>query len=107
MFGCLLDLHEFRREDAHGAIVGGEGLVELGHAAADARPAFDQKDLGPGLGQVERGLDTRDPAADDEGSLVHGQAPILAAARACFRRVAATILAIISVPAFRRWSVFR
>ena len=68
----LADLDELWRKNAHGTIIGREGLVELGHAAADAGPALHEEDLGPGLRQVERGLDARDASADDKGSLEHG-----------------------------------
>src|SRR5208337_3318169 len=94
--GMSAYLHELRRKDAHCAVVGGESLVELGHSASDARLALDQENLGPGLGKVERGLDARDAAADDNRPFQQGDTPILAAVRACLRRVAATIFAIIS-----------
>jgi hypothetical protein len=31
------DLDQFGRDDSHGTIVGGEGLVQLGHDPADGR----------------------------------------------------------------------
>ena len=31
------DLDQFGRKDSHGAVIGGEGLVELGHVAANGR----------------------------------------------------------------------
>ena len=34
------DLDQFGRDDSHGAIVGGEGLVQLGHDAADGWALF-------------------------------------------------------------------
>ena len=56
-------LDQLGREDAHGAVAGGEGLVELGHAAADGRRRLDQIDLEAGLGQVQRRLDAGDAGA--------------------------------------------
>ena len=32
--------HQFGRDDAHGAVIGGEGLVQLGHDPADGRLLF-------------------------------------------------------------------
>ena len=57
-------LHQLGRDDAHGAVVGGEGLVQLGHHAADGRLALHQVDLITAIGQVQRGLDAGDTAAD-------------------------------------------
>jgi hypothetical protein len=35
--GMPADLDQFRRDDSHGALVGGEGLVELGHDPTNGR----------------------------------------------------------------------
>ena len=35
--GMPADLDQFGREDSHGAVIGGIGLVKLGHLAADGR----------------------------------------------------------------------
>ena len=105
--GMFAYLHELRREDAHRAIVRGESLVQLRHAASDARQPLDQEDLGSGLRQVKGGLDARDAAPEDKRFLQHGHTPLRSTARACLRRVAATIFAIISVVASRRWSGLR
>ena len=56
---------ELGRLDAHGAVVGGEGLVELRHFAADGRRSLNQKDLETRGGEIERGLNAGDPATDD------------------------------------------
>ncbi len=45
MLGWLPTATMLGREDAGGAVQGGEGLVELGHVAADRGLAFDQVDL--------------------------------------------------------------
>ena len=34
------DLDQFGRDDSHGAVVGGEGLVQLGHGAPDGWALF-------------------------------------------------------------------
>ena len=60
-----------RGEDACGAVESGEGLVELRHHAADGRLSLDQVDIVAGFGDVERGLDPCDPAANDEGRRIH------------------------------------
>ena len=59
-------LHQLGRHDAHGAVVGGEGLVELGHDPADGRGLVQQVDLEAGFGQVQRGLHAADSGADDQ-----------------------------------------
>jgi hypothetical protein len=59
------DLDQFRRKYSHGTVIGGKGLVELGHMAADARSLFHQVDLKPGNGQIKSGLDTADASTDD------------------------------------------
>ena len=56
-------LDQFRRDDAGGAVAGGEGLVEAGHAAADRRAFLDQVDAEPGRREIQRGLDAGDAAA--------------------------------------------
>ncbi len=59
-------LHQLGREDAHGAVAGGEGLVQPGHAAADGRRGVQEVDLEAALGQVQRGLDAGDAGPADE-----------------------------------------
>ena len=49
-------LHKFGRDDAHGAVVGGESLVQLGHASANGRGFLHQVDVVSRVGQVQRGL---------------------------------------------------
>ena len=60
--GVPVDLDQFGRKDSHGAVVGGIGLVELGHVAADGRRSLDKVDLKPGRGKIKRGLNPADPA---------------------------------------------
>ena len=39
--GMPADLDQFGREYSHRAVIGGKGLVKLGHMAANARPLFN------------------------------------------------------------------
>jgi hypothetical protein len=59
------DLDQFGCENSHGAVVGRKGLIQLRHVAADARPLFNQIDLEPGRGKIERGLNAADTATDN------------------------------------------
>ena len=61
-------LDQLRGERAHGAVVGGEGLVELGHVPAERWGFLDEIDLVPAFGEVQRTLDARDAASHDERS---------------------------------------
>ncbi len=63
--GMSVTFDELRRFDAHRAVVGGEGLVQLGHLAADGRRLLDQIDPIARSGEIERGLDAADAATDD------------------------------------------
>jgi hypothetical protein len=46
------------RKDAHGTVIGGKGLVQLGHLAADGRPLVHQIDLEAAFGGIQCGLDS-------------------------------------------------
>ena len=76
---------EARREAAHGAVLGREGLREPGHVAADALLAFDQMHLDAGVGQLLGGREPGDAPADhqhravEEGALP-GQVALVAQA---------------------------
>ncbi len=52
--------------DAHGAVIGGEGLVQLGHLAAERRRFVDQIDPETRIGQIKSGLNAADPTADNQ-----------------------------------------
>ncbi len=54
-----------RADIAHGAVVGGERLVQLRHVPADGRLLFDEIDLEALLGEIERSLHPRDATTDD------------------------------------------
>jgi len=58
------DLDQFRRENSHGAVIGGKGLVKLGHVAADARSLFHHIHFEACRGKVKGGLNTTDPSAN-------------------------------------------
>ena len=66
MFGWVPAVDHLRGEDAGRAVERRERLVELGHVAADRRLALDEVDGEAGVGDLERGRDAGDPAADDE-----------------------------------------
>ena len=46
-------LHQFRPQDADGAVQGGEGLVQLRHGAADGEGGLGQVNGKAGVGQVK------------------------------------------------------
>ena len=52
-------------QDADGAVVSGEGLIQLGHAPANGRCLLHQMNLKAQVSQVNGGLDASDPPADD------------------------------------------
>jgi len=58
------DLDQFGRDDSHGAIVGGEGLVQLGHDPADGSPFLYQIYFIARIGKVKGCLHPGDAAAD-------------------------------------------
>ena len=59
------DLDQFRRENSHGAIIGGKGLIQLGHMAADTGSFFHHIHFETRSGKVKRGLNTTNPSAND------------------------------------------
>jgi hypothetical protein len=58
------DLDQLGGNDSHGAVIGGEGLVQLGHNPANSRPFFHQVDIISGVGQIQGGLHPGDAAPD-------------------------------------------
>ena len=62
--GVPVALDELGRLDAHRAVVGREGLVQLRHLPADGGGLLHQVDLEAGRRQVQRRLDAADAAAD-------------------------------------------
>jgi hypothetical protein len=63
--GMPADLDQFGREYSDGAVIGGKGLVKLGHMAANGRCLVDQVNLKTSSGKIERGLNTADPSTDN------------------------------------------
>jgi len=63
--GMPADLDQFGRKYSDGAVIGGKGLVKLGHMAANGRCLVDQVNLKTRGGKIKRGLNTADPSADN------------------------------------------
>ncbi len=63
--GMPVDLDQFGRKYSDGAVIGWEGLVKLGHMAANGRRLVDQVNLKAGIGKIKRGLNTADPSANN------------------------------------------
>jgi len=59
------DLDQFGGKYSDGAVIGGKGLVQLGHLAADSRCPVNQIDLKTRCSEVERGLNTADPPTNN------------------------------------------
>jgi hypothetical protein len=59
------DADQARRQNTHGAVIRGEGLVELRHRSADAAFFFGEIHLETGVGQVEGGLHASHAPAHD------------------------------------------
>jgi len=59
------DLDQLWREYSHGAVIGGKGLVKLGHVAPDARRFFNQVNLKTSSSKIKRGLNTADPSTNN------------------------------------------
>ena len=62
--GVPADLDQFGCEYSSGAVVGGKGLVKLGHMAANGRRRFDQVYPEASRSKIQRGLNTTDPSTD-------------------------------------------
>ena len=63
----LADLHHLGSQNAGRAVQGGEGLVQLGHVAADGRFPLHQVDMVARIGQFQGRRDTGNAAAHDQG----------------------------------------
>jgi hypothetical protein len=59
------DLDQLGRENSHGTVIGGKGLVKLGHMAANARRFLNQVNPKTGRGKIKRGLNTADPSTNN------------------------------------------
>ena len=60
------DLDQFRGDNSHGTVIGGEGLVQLGHHTADGRGTVGQVNMETRFRKINGRLHTADPAPDDE-----------------------------------------
>ena len=72
--GILGHVHHLGAENAGGTVNGGEGLVELGHLAADGGLALHEQDLDAGISAVKGRLNAGDAAADNQDALVDVEA---------------------------------
>jgi len=70
-FGMPTDIQQLRRENSDSAIIGGERLVELGHSSANAREPFHHMHLDSHFRQVQGGLNSGDPSADNQYVFIH------------------------------------
>ena len=61
--GVAARFHQLGRKNAHGTVVGGKGLVQLGHDPADGRAFLHHVDEIAGIGQIQGSLDGGDAAA--------------------------------------------
>ncbi|VBB42355.1 hypothetical protein TRIP_B200495 [uncultured Desulfatiglans sp.] len=57
------DLDQLRRDNSHGAVIGGKCLVEFAHHTADGGRLLDQMDKISGIREIQRRLHPRDPTA--------------------------------------------
>ena len=58
-------INQLGADAAHGAVVGGEGFIQLGHVPADGGFFLNQKHLESLVCQVKGGLHPSDAAADN------------------------------------------
>ena len=61
--GMSTDIHHLGPQNSGGTVQSGEGLIQLGHLAADGRFPLHQIDLVSGIGDVQGGLDASDASA--------------------------------------------
>ena len=76
--GVPADLDQLRCENSHRAVVRREGLVELGHVAADRGRLLDEVDPKARRREIERCLDAADAAADDHDIAEVAVRPLIA-----------------------------
>jgi hypothetical protein len=63
--GVPADLDQFGCKNSNGAVVGGKGLVKLGHVATYGRSLVHQIDLEARGSEIKRGLNATDASTDD------------------------------------------
>jgi len=59
------DLDQFGGNNSHGAVIGGEGLVQLAHYTADSSGFFDHVHQEARIRQVQRSLHPGNPTANN------------------------------------------
>jgi hypothetical protein len=60
------DLDQFGGDNSHRAVVGGEGLVQLGHHSADGGRLFHEMHKESGVGKIQRCLHSGDTPTDNQ-----------------------------------------
>ena len=60
------DIHQLRRQNSEGTVIGGKGLVQLGHLAANAWQPLHQMHLETHFGKVQRGLNAGNASTNYE-----------------------------------------
>ena len=63
--GMPADLDQFWSQYSHRAVIGGIGLVKLGHMAANGRRFLNEVNLKTSTGKIEGGLNAADPPTDN------------------------------------------
>ena len=58
-------LYQFWRQNSDSAVVGGKGLIQTRHDAADCRRSLNQVDIKSGVGKIHSGLNSSDPTTDN------------------------------------------
>ena len=64
--GMPADLDQFGRENSGRTLISRKGLVELCHVSTNGRGLLDKIDLKSGRREIEGGLNTANPAANDQ-----------------------------------------
>jgi len=68
-FGMSTDIQQLRRQNSYRTVIGGEGLVQLGHLATDAGVLLHEVNLDAHIAQIKGRLHPGYPAANDENFL--------------------------------------
>jgi hypothetical protein len=58
-------LNQFRCENSHGTIIGGERLIQLSHGSSDRGTSFHEIDIVAQIGKIQGGLNSGNSAAND------------------------------------------
>lgn len=60
------DLDQYRGDNSHRTVIGGECLVQLGHDSANGRRFFEKVDIISRVCQIQRTLHAGNPTADNQ-----------------------------------------